>query len=125
MDSVCCLRSERWGFCRLDSTGLNAAYNSVNAGQRIRPMAPKSVRIRVLNSLLVIRDENSRDFPDIDRTGVVWSSPSCILVGCMPDCDGETHVTIGHANEIRQDGKLIFDSRLETPSRSIIIHGVV
>ena len=88
-------------------------------------MAPKSVRIRVLNSLLVIRDENSRDFPDIDRTGVVWSSPSCILVGCMPDCDGETHVTIGHANEIRQDGKLIFDSRLETPSRSIIIHGVV
>src|SRR6266536_1971914 len=83
--------------------------------QRIKPMSSKSVRIPVLNSLLVIRDERSHDLPDIDRSNVVWWTESCVLVTCMPDCDGETHVTLGGVNEVVQDGKLIFDRRLETP----------
>jgi hypothetical protein len=93
--------------------------------QRIKPMASKSVRIRVLNSLLVIRDELSQELPDIDRDGAVWSTASCVLVTCMPDSDGETHVTLGGVNEVGQDGTLIFDRRLETPSRRIVIDGVM
>jgi hypothetical protein len=93
--------------------------------QRVEQMASKSVRIRVLNSLLVIRDELSQELPDIDRNGAVWSTASCVLVTCMPDCDGETHVTLGGVNEVGQDGTLIFDRRLETPSKRIVIDGVM
>jgi len=88
-------------------------------------MASKSVRIPVLNSLLVVRDERSQDLPDIDRNGVVWSTASCVLVTCMPDSDGETRVTLGRANEIEHHGKLIFDRQLETPSRRVVIDGVM
>jgi hypothetical protein len=88
-------------------------------------MTLKSARIRVLNSLLVIRDELSQELPDIDRNGTVWSTASSVLVTCMPDCDGETHVTLGGVNEVGQDGTLIFDRHLETPSLRIVIDGVM
>jgi hypothetical protein len=43
----------------------------------------------------------------------------------MPDCDGDTRVTLGEVNEVEQGGTLIFDRRLQTPSRRIVIDGVM
>ena len=88
-------------------------------------MAPESVRIPVQNCLLVVADERIRDIPDIDRHKAVWSTASCILVSCMPDSDGATHVTIGSAKDIIQDGELIFDNPLETPSRKLVVETVL
>jgi hypothetical protein len=88
-------------------------------------MALDSVRLPVLNSLLFLRDEQTRNIPEIDGIGAVWSTTSCVAVGCLPDCDGETEVTVGPADEVRKDGTLLFDGPLATPSRSMVVETVL
>lgn len=92
---------------------------------RIGEMMPSSTNAKVLNSLLYIKDASKTDLPAIDGTGAYWSVPSCVAVSCLPDCDGPTTITIGAVSEVQVSGKLLFDSRLETPSRRIIVETVL
>ncbi len=57
--------------------------------------------------------------------GAVWSTSSCVAVSCLPDCDGEADIVVGPAEKVRQDGHLVFDSQLETPSGSIVVETVL
>ncbi len=88
-------------------------------------MTSNSVHLRVLNSLLFIRDARARHIPEIDGNSSVWSTTSCVAVSCLPDCDGETEVTIGSAYEVKQRGSPLFDGRLSTPSRTVIVETVL
>jgi len=80
-----------------------------------------SVYLPVMNSLLFIQDPTLDATPEIDRLSGVWSIPTCIAVGCLPDCEGATEVTIGAGRELEGKGSLVFDGRLETPSRTVIV----
>jgi hypothetical protein len=88
-------------------------------------VALESVRLPVLNSLIFLRDERTRNIPEIDGNGAAWSTPACVAVSCLPDCDGETEVTIGTVQEVTKDGALLFDGLLETPSRSMVVETVL
>ena len=88
-------------------------------------MTLDSVRLPVLNSLIFLRDEQTRNIPEINGIGAVWSTTSCVAVGCLPDCDGETEVIIGPADEVAKDGTLLFDRSLATPSGSVVVETVL
>ena len=88
-------------------------------------MTSKSINHRVLNSLVFIRDPQIRDIPEIDGRSAVWSTKACVAVSCLPDCDGETKITIGAEKEIKQDGVLLFDGQVETPSRTVVVETVL
>ncbi len=76
----------------------------------------KSVSLPVLNAVFFIRDSNSNDVPEISRDATIWSTTDCIAVGCMPDCDGETKITLGSPGKINLAKKPVFDGTLQTPS---------
>jgi hypothetical protein len=78
-----------------------------------------------LNSLLFIQDPTLDATPEIDGLLNVWSIPTCIAVGCLPDCEGTTEVTIGAGRELEGKGSLLFDGRLDTPSRTVIVETVL
>ena len=85
-----------------------------------------TTHVRVLNALLFIKDARAKDLPKIDGHGSFWTTPSCVAVSCMPDCDGSTEVTIGNPLEFQSKaGKLLFDTLLETPSRRITVETVL
>ena len=84
-----------------------------------------SVHLPVLNSLLFIRDPTLDATPEIDEPSGVWSIPTCIAVGCLPDCEGTTEVTIGAGREFDGKGSLVFDGRLDTPSRIVLVETVL
>ncbi|MGH6737334.1 MAG: hypothetical protein ACRECX_14850 [Methyloceanibacter sp.] len=88
-------------------------------------MTAQSVRLPVLNSLLWIRDPTIEERPDIDGKSSVWSTPACVAVSCLPDCDGDTEVTIGTAQEVGLDSIPLFDGGLNTPSQQIIVETVL
>ena len=93
---------------------------------RAEQMTLIAARIRVLNSLLFIRDSSIDALPTIDGSGSVWSTASCVAVSCLPDCDGATEIIIGDLAEVQSDAaKLVFDRLLETPSRTIVVQTVV
>jgi hypothetical protein len=88
-------------------------------------MTSNSVRVPVLNSLVFVRDARIHDIPEIDGDSPILSTPSCVAVGCLPDCDGETEITIGAAKDIQEAGLPAFDGQLETPSGSVIVETVL
>jgi len=88
-------------------------------------MTFKTTNVRALNSLLFIKDANSRDFPFIDGNQTVWARPSFIAVSCLPDCDGPTTVTMAAKHEkARKPANLVFDDYLDTPSQKLIVETV-
>lgn len=87
-------------------------------------MNPASIRVAVLNSLLFIRDRSVEDIPEIDGNGAVWSTGSCIAISCLPDCDGDTEVTVGAGKDVGLRALPLFDGTLRTPSRTIVVEGV-
>jgi hypothetical protein len=85
-----------------------------------------TTHVRVLNSLLFIKDARTKDLPKIDGHGSFWTTPSCVAVSCMPDCDGSTEVTIGDPLDLQSKaGKLLFDAPLKTPSKSVTVETVL
>lgn len=84
-----------------------------------------SVRVPVLNSLLYIKDPTVDDFPEIDSRSPLWSTPACVAVCCLPDCDGETEVTLGPAREVALARAPVFDGGIETPSRRVVVKTVL
>lgn len=89
-------------------------------------MKPIAVHVRVLNSLLFIKDAETTDLPKIDGIGALWATPSCVAVGCMPDCNGATEVLMADQLDLSAPaGELVFDSALETPSKQIVVETVL
>ena len=88
-------------------------------------MTPSSASVKVLNSLLYIKDARKPDLPAVNGRGAYWSIPSCVAVSCLPDCDGPTTITIAASPQVRVGEKLLFDSLLETPSRRIVVETVL
>lgn len=85
-----------------------------------------AAHVRVLNSLLFVKDADAKTLPVIDGNGAVWSTPSSVAIGCMPDCDGVTEIILGDLSEIQgNELKLLFEGQLETPSRRLIVQTVL
>jgi hypothetical protein len=72
---------------------------------------------------LFIRDSKISDIPDTDfgDGASVYSIPTCIMIVCLVDCEGETNITIGEVGQVEPNNKLLFDGTLETPSRRLML----
>jgi hypothetical protein len=54
-----------------------------------------SATIRPINSLFFTSDRDGGEVPEWVRDELILSTPSCIAVGCYPEPDGPTTVTLG------------------------------
>lgn len=81
-------------------------------------------RIRVLNSLLFIKDAATDKFPEIDGLAAVWATADCCAISCLPDSDGETEIKIGRGGEVPEGRHQLFSGMLRTPSRLVTVEGV-
>jgi len=54
----------------------------------------------------------------------MWSTSSCIAVGCLPFIDGETDVTLGETSAVDPGGVPVFDGNLDTPNRRVVVSTV-
>jgi hypothetical protein len=83
-----------------------------------------SVKIAPPNSLIFVSDIDGGMPPYPVRGGEILSTGSCISIGCYPEVDGETEITLGSRKEVDPGGAPIFDGTLETPNRVIVISTV-
>ena len=81
------------------------------------------VKIAPPYSIMFLSGEEDCEIPDIPRKSkdLVWSTPSCIVVGCYPQMDGETEITVGPAHEVDPGYAPSFEGTLETPNCSIVV----
>lgn len=88
-------------------------------------MTVLSVEWPVLNSLVFVHDASNEDIPEIDGIGGLWTTPTCVAVGCLPDCDGDTKIVLGPAKEAGTHKHLLFDGTVETPTRKLRVDTVL
>ncbi len=79
----------------------------------------RSISLPVSNAIFFIFGSDSKDTPEIKKGSSIWSTPTCIAVGCTPDVDGETRITIGASRQVGLEEIPAFDGELETPSRMV------
>jgi len=58
---------------------------------------------------------------DYGNAAPVWSIPTCLVICCLIDCEGETDITVGAVTDVLQQHKPVFDGILETPSRKLVL----
>jgi hypothetical protein len=83
-----------------------------------------SATIRPINSLLFISDRDGGEVPEWVRDELILSTPSCIALGCYPEPDGPTTVTLGPLWQVEHDEKPAFSGYLETPNRAVAVSTV-
>lgn len=77
----------------------------------------REVRIAPPNSLLLLMDLRSREFPARMGGAGVAATASCIAIACRSDADGRTRVVLGGRGDVEPSGALVFEGTLATPSR--------
>lgn len=80
-----------------------------------------TVKIAPPNSLLFVSDPEGGGAPYPVRGAQILATESCVSIACYPAIDGETSVTLGPSSEVDPGNAPVFDGKLETPSRSIVI----
>ena len=93
--------------------------------QRRMEMTLKTLNLPFSNALLYISDALTFDPPRIDEMTGFWTTPHCVTVSCLPECDGDTELTVGTMDEIGERGSPRFDGRIKTPSRRIAVETVL
>lgn len=88
-------------------------------------MMVESINWHALNCLIFISDPKSKDTPEIDGIGGLWTTSECVAVGCLPDSDGPTKITLGPVKEVGTHNKLLFDGAVKTPSRKLSVGSVL
>lgn len=82
----------------------------------------QSFRTAPPNSLFFIEDPIGGQSPEIDsRAPRIWSSHSCIIVGCLNFTDGETDFTASNSADDAAPSAPAFAGSLDTPSGLIEI----
>jgi hypothetical protein len=81
--------------------------------------------VRVLNSLLYIRDAAASSPPEVDGNGAVWATTDCVVISCLPDSEGETEIRIGASPDRPIGTSLLFDGMLNTPNGEVLVENVL
>jgi hypothetical protein len=84
----------------------------------------RSAKVAPPNSIVFVSDPNGGQTPEPVWGAMILSTPSCISVGCFPEVDGETEITVGPVGEVDPGGLPSFTGTLETPNRAVVISTV-
>ncbi|WP_152015430.1 MULTISPECIES: hypothetical protein [unclassified Bosea (in: a-proteobacteria)] len=74
--------------------------------------------------MVIVSGGRPVDVPSDQPIAPVAASPSCLLVACMPEVDGDTELTIGTAADVDPGYAPGFVGQLETPRLHILVETI-
>ena len=80
--------------------------------------------IRPVNSLIFVSDSGGGQVPPWEDGKLIRSTNTCIAIGCYPEQDGPTKVTLGTADEVDPGLRPDFTGELVIPKRLVKVWGV-
>lgn len=83
-------------------------------------MQTLSMKVEVQYAILILGDPESL-VPELARGALVASNEWCVVVGCMPDVDGETEIVVGDMDAMASIDPVVFDGVVALPTRRFTI----
>jgi hypothetical protein len=80
-----------------------------------------SATVLAPHSILLLGDPEKSDVPMTMGTELISWTSSCVVVGCRPDSEGETTITLGSSADIEKTFTCVFDNSIATPARKIVV----
>jgi hypothetical protein len=84
----------------------------------------KYLEVRPQNSIILLEDSGGGSVPNSIGSKLVVATESCVVIGCRAESDGSTKITIGTDGEVALQSLPIFEGRLSTPSKVLILSTV-
>src|SRR5690606_30731349 len=101
-------RRRRWTDERRGTVRSRQRYSA-----RVQPL---SMKVSTSYALLVLGDPSSA-VPDPVPGVLVSRNRSCVVIGCVPDVDGDTDLAVGTIGSLATDDPLVFDGMVDLPTR--------
>lgn len=81
----------------------------------------QAVRCTPMNSIVFIHDSAGADGPLPYEHFYILANDQAIIVGCYPEQDGETAITLAGGDEIQMPMEPDFDGTIRTPSCRVVV----
>jgi hypothetical protein len=81
----------------------------------------QSISISPSNGIVFLSDGTGGRPPDPVRGAMFWSTPSCIVVMCLPEPDGDTLITLARREELSDTRTPDFQGRLEITDGRVVV----
>jgi hypothetical protein len=73
------------------------------------------------NGIVFLSDGTGGRAPTPIRGAMFWSTPSCIVVTCLPEPDGETLITLARSEQFGETRAPDFQGRLEITDGRVVV----
>ncbi len=89
-------------------------------------MEPIVLRAAMPNGLLFVSDYKTSlvEVPEVGRTGFLWATSTCLVIGCEHQDFGETEITFGLARDVGLAKGLIFDGAIKLLTEHLVLEQV-
>ncbi len=86
-------------------------------------MEPIVLRAAMPNGLLFVSDYKTSlvEVPEVGRTGFLWATSTCLVIGCEHQDFGETEITFGLARDVGLAKGLIFDGAIKLFTEHLVL----
>ena len=88
----------------------------------------QTISVAPINSVVFVCPPGDSNPPEPPRppapVPLVISTPSCLMVICFPEVDGETRISLGEGGALDPGYAASFDGMLETPDGEINVENV-
>lgn len=86
----------------------------------------KQIDIQVPNALIYVLDNEHGEIPESLDTGLLTTTPSCVVIGTIPDCDGSVDIVLTDEPYSNNDRALhlAWSGRINTLDKEISVSSV-
>lgn len=84
----------------------------------------ETISVAPPNALVLVCDQTGGEIPLTMGGTSIAATSSCVAIGCLAEDDGETEVTLGFLSEFIRLGPPVFETRLQTPGRRVVVRSV-
>jgi hypothetical protein len=85
-------------------------------------MTSVSMKIALPYPVIFVADPEGGEVPKDIGDSLITATTSCVAVGCYPDVDGPTELTLGPLKSVDPGRVPDFSGKLQTPSHKLAIH---
>jgi len=82
-------------------------------------MNPIILTIDLPNTLLFLRGDVRQGYPEIEQSGGIWATETCIAVSGLSD--GPTRIVIGRLADVQPGERLVFDGEMSTAASFVSV----
>lgn len=83
-----------------------------------------TVKVAPSNSLVLVEDVDGGSPPESLNNALIAATDTCVAIGCLSECDGETEISLRSLAELAMDADPNFTGSLLVPTNRLAVRDI-